>query len=207
MTRQVNKSKLRATADKISKWKTPCLDSIHSVDQELPLSEEELKQAAHREGLEQGYQAGLKQGAQEMKQRLGIMDTYIRSLSQPFDDQNLQLAESIAVLAGKIAKSLVRRELRTEPETIMALVRETVTALNTTSQNIDIHLSPDNARIIRRIIDVDSQEQSWNIVDDPLISRTDCKVSSGDSIIDTDLQTRIDLIITQFLGDERSEAR
>lgn len=142
-----------------------------------------------------------------MKQRLAIIDTYIASLSQPFAEQNTQLAETLAVLAGKIAKSLVRRELRTEPETIMVLVRDTVTALNTTSQKIDIHLSPDNARIIRRIIDVDSHEQSWNIIDDPLISRTDCKVSSGDSIIDTNLQTRIDLIITQFLGDERSEAK
>ena len=203
----MNKSKLQNNTDSISKWETPRLTDTASTEEAPPRSEEELKQAAYSEGLKQGYQAGLKQGAQEMKQRLAIIDTYIASLSQPFAEQNTQLAETLAVLAGKIAKRLVRRELRTEPETIMALVRDTVTALNTTSQKIDIHLSPDNARIIRRIIDVDSHEQSWNIVDDPLISRTDCKVSSGDSIIDTDLQTRIDLIITQFLGDERSEAR
>lgn len=203
----MNKSKLGIGADSISKWETPRLISTDSGGKDLPRSEEELKQAAHREGLKQGYQAGLKQGAEEMKQRLGIIDTYIRSLSKPFNDQNFQLAETLAALAGKIAKSLVRRELRTEPETIMALVRDTVAALNTSSLKIDIHLSPDNARIIRKIINVDSREQSWNIVDDPLISRTDCKVSSGDSIIDTNLQARIDLIITQFLGDERSEAK
>ena len=203
----MNKSKLQNNTASISKWETPRLTDTASTEEAPPRSEEELKQAAYSEGLKQGYQAGLKQGSQEMKQRLAIIDTYIASLSQPFAEQNTQLAETLAVLAGKIAKRLVRRELRTEPETIMALVRDTVTALNTTSQKIDIHLSPDNARIIRRIIDVDSHEQNWNIIDDPLISRTDCKVSSGDSIIDTNLQTRIDLIITQFLGDERSEAR
>lgn len=203
----MNKSNIRNSTDSISKWETPRLINTGAAEEKKPESKEEVKLAAYQEGLKQGYQAGLRQGSQEMKQRLGIIDSYISSLSQPFNDQNLEIAEYIAELAGKIAKSLVRRELRTEPETIMALVRDTVTALNTNVQKINVHLNPDNARIIREIINVDSQEQSWNIIDDPLISRSDCKVSSQDSLIDTDLQSRIDLIITQFLGDERSENR
>lgn len=174
---------------------------------EPPQSEEDIRLGAYKEGHEQGYQAGLEQGAAEMKQQLDVVNSYIDALARPFNEQSQQLAETIAKLAGKIAKSLVRRELRTEPETIMALIREAVTALNTSAQEINIHLNPENARIIRKIINIDSQEQSWNIIDDPLISRSDCKVSSQDSLIDADLQTRIDLIITRFLGDERNENR
>ena len=86
----------------------------------------------------------------------------------------------------------------------MALVRDTISALNTSVQTVNVHLNPESARIIREIVKTDSQEQSWNIIDDPLVARSDCKVSSHDALIDADLQKRINLIITQFIGDERS---
>jgi len=202
----VSKTNIRNGSDIISKWQTPRLINTQP-DESQPQNEEEIRLAAHEEGLKQGYQAGKALGIEDMKHRLATIDGFIDALSHPFNDQNLQLAEYIARLAGKIAQSLVRRELRTEPETIMALVRDAVAALNTSVQRIDIHLNPDNARIIREIIDVDSQEQNWNIIVDPLISRGDCKVSSEDALINADLQTRIDLIITQFLGDERGGNR
>lgn len=202
----MNKASTRSNTDTISKWETPCLIS-GGTEEEPPQSEEEIKLEAYEEACEQGYKAGLEKGEAEIKQRLDVVDSFINALSQPFNDQSLRLAEAIAMLAGKIAKSLVRRELRTEPETIMALIRDSVTALNTGAQEINIHLNPESAQVIRKILNVDSEEQSWKIIDDPLISHSDCKVSSRDSLIDADLQTRIDLIITRFLGDERSENR
>ncbi len=168
---------------------------------------EEIKLAAYNDGFKSGYEEGLSRATGEMDARLEIVENYLQALSHPFNDQNQQLAEYIAALAGKIAKSLVRRELRTEPETIVALVRDTVSALNTNEQEVFIHLNPENAKLIRELINADSEEESWKIVDDPMISRSDCKVRSKDSLVDTDLQSRIDLIITQFLGDERSESR
>ena len=203
----MNKAPLQNRTDIISKWETPRLSNNALDDKPEHKDEEELRLAAHKEGFDQGYHAGLTQGTQEMEQRLRTIDNFISALSQPFNDQNFQLAEDIAELAGKIAKSLVRRELRTEPETIMALVHDTITALNTRVQTVNVHLHPDNARLIRELVNIDSPEQSWNIIDDPLVARSDCKVSSRDALIDADLQKRINLIITQFMGDERSETR
>jgi len=201
----VNKAHLQNRTDIISKWETPRLNKNALDDEEQPKNEEELRLAAYKEAHDQGYQAGIKQGTQDMELRLNTIDNFISSLSQPFNDENHQLAEDIAALAGKIAKSLVRRELRTEPETIMALVHDTITALNTSVQTVNVHLHPENARIIRELVNIDNQEQSWNIINDPLIARSDCKVSCRDALIDADLEKRINLIITQFMGDERSE--
>jgi len=203
----MTKNNLQNNAEGISKWKTPRLIDNNFENDEPTKSEEELKRAAFEESSELGYLAGIEKASQEMKSRFSVVDSYLNCLTQPFDDQNHELVEYIATLAGKIAKSLVRRELRTEPETIIALVRDTVSALNTSHQEIEVHLHPENARIIRELISTDSQEQNWIIVDDLLVGRTDCRVISNDSIVDADLQTRIDLIITQFLGDERSENR
>lgn len=205
----MTKSSIKNSAEGISRWETPRLvDTQQEAENaEAPPSEEEVRLDAYHEGHKQGYIAGQEKAGKEIAEKLQIIDSFISALSKPFNEQSLELVEDIASLAGKIAKSLVRRELRTEPETIMALVRDTVSALNTTSQNINIHLNPKNAQIIRGIINSDSQEQSWNIIDDPLIPHSDCKVSNMDSLIDSDLETRINLIITQFLGDERNEAK
>jgi flagellar assembly protein FliH len=203
----MNKQNIQSGSGDFSKWETPRLINSNLEDMPDPQSDEEIKAAAFEENRKLGYQAGLDQASKEVEEKTALLTAYLEAFSQPFMDQNYRLAEDIAALAGKIAKSLVRRELRTEPETIMALVRDTVAALNTSTQKINIHLHPENARVIREIIIADSPEQSWSIVDDPLISRSDCKVSSNDSLVDADLETRIDLIITQFLGDERGENR
>ncbi|MBN4075916.1 hypothetical protein JYU22_04990 [Gammaproteobacteria bacterium AH-315-E17] len=193
--------------ENISKWESPCLMDMAAEGDEEPKRKEEIKQQAHDVGYDQGYLEGLEKGTQEMEQKVYMLDKYLTALARPFNEQNQHLAEYLAHLSGKIAKSIVRRELRTEPEIIMALVRDAVSSLNSGVRKVNIHLNPENARLIRNIINVDSQEQSWNIIDDPMVSHSDCKVSCEDSLVDADLQTRINLIITQFLGDERNENR
>ena len=203
----MTKQNLENNFSTVARWETPQLLSAKKNKLEQAQEEEEFKKAAYDDGFKSGYETGLEQASNEIEERIKTADNFLNALSRPFNDQNLQLVEHIAALAGKIAKSLVRRELRSEPETIMALVRDTVTALNTTEQDIVIHLHPVNAQIIRDLINSDTQEKTWTIVDDPLVSHSDCKVTCQDSLIDADLQTRIDLMITQFLGDERSESR
>mgnify|MGYP003700501775 CR=1 FL=1 len=191
----------------ISTWKTPQLNGAAAAAPEPEKSDEELRQEAYEKACKQGYEAGKQQGLEEISRRLQVLENFITSLSHPFADQNEELVEYLAQLSGRIAKSLVRRELRTTPETLMALVRDTVAALNAVEQEITIHLNPNNAKVIRELINDTGREQSWQIVDDPMISLNNCKVRCRDSIIDADLDARISMIITQFLGDERNGSR
>lgn len=203
----MTKNNFSNSIDGISRWETPQLFEQAQNDDEPQLNEDELRKIAHEEGRKQGYQDGLKQGINDIKQRATTVDALLKALTQPFDDQNNLLAEELALLAGKIAKSLVRRELKTEPEIIMALVRDTVATLNTSVHKINVHLHSDDAKIIRQIIKTEENNQHWTIIDDPAVSRGDCKVISQNSLICADLQTRINLIIIQFLGDDRNESR
>lgn len=191
----------------VSEWKTPQLVDNPVQRESAGKSDEELRQQAFDQAYNEGYAAGKKQGLEEIAQRKQIVENFLTSLSRPFDDQSEEAAEYLAQLAGRIAKSLVRRELRTEPETLMALVRDTVSTLNSTEHEITIHLNPNNAPVIRDLINDDSKDQSWRIIDDPMISLNNCKVSCRNSIIDADLDQRISMIITQFLGDERNGSR
>ncbi|MFN3162847.1 MAG: FliH/SctL family protein [Pseudohongiellaceae bacterium] len=191
----------------VSEWKTPQLVESEADSEHAGKSLEEIRQEAYDLAFQQGLEEGKKQGFTDMAQRAQVVENFLAALARPFDEQSEELAEYLALLAGRIAKSLVRRELRTTPETLMALVRDTVAALNTTEQEITIHLNPNNAPVIRDLIKDDSGEKSWRILDDPMISLNNCKISCRDSIIDADLDARISMIITQFLGDERNSSR
>lgn len=203
----MNNFSRKFTDAQISEWKTPQLVDSNTDSDNAGKTDEELRQENYDRAFEEGYAAGKQQGLEEMARRVQVVENFLGALARPFDDQNQELADYLAHLAGRIAKSLVRRELRTKPETLMALVRDTVAALNANEQEITIHLNPNNAQVIRELINHDGQEQSWRLLDDPMISLNNCKVSCRDSLIDADLDARISMIITQFLGDERNGAR
>ena len=109
-------------------------------------------------------------------------------------------------MSGKIAKAVVRKELNENPKLIMTIVRDSLAALNDNHGEITLHLHPEDAKLIREMIDNDGQEKIWTLVDDPLISRHECRVVSNDSLVDANIDTCIDLIVNQFIEDSRGEA-
>lgn len=191
----------------VCEWKTPQLGDAEHRPEHAGMSEEEHRQQAFDQAYNEGYAAGKEQGLLELEQRKQVLENFLSALARPFDDQSEEIAEYLAQLAGRIAKGLVRRELRDNPETLLAMVRDTVSALNSSEHEITIHLNPNNAPVIRDLIHDECKEQRWRIIDDPMISNNNCKVSCVNSVIDADLDQRISMIITQFVGDERNGKR
>ena len=188
----------------VSAWETPRL-----VDQAKPAklssSEMEARQDVYEEAFREGYKNGKELGMQEAKDQLQLIQNVMDALSRPYNEQNQQLAESVTQLAGKIARAVVSRELRTDPELILSMVRETIAALNTSEQEVYVHLNPRNAQQIRQLLQDQGNAGAWHIVDDPHVALEDCKVRCQDSIIDTDLDTRVNLIIGRLLENESDE--
>ncbi|MES2624468.1 MAG: FliH/SctL family protein [Pseudomonadota bacterium] len=189
----------------ISRWETPHLSEQPAVK---PKVEEEdlgkVRQRAVEEGYEEGYKKGLAKAEAELNKKSATIEKILTSITHPFAELDHQVFELLVQMTGKIARSLVKRELRTEPETIMALIRDTVVVLNNTTDKIRIHLHPDDALVIHNLTRTATEHSRWDILEDPLLARGDCKVSSLDSVVIGDLQTRIHAIITQCLGDERA---
>ena len=196
-------SKKTDNAD-VSAWETPRLVD-HEHPAKLSSSEVEARQGVYEEAFREGYDNGKELGMQEAKDQLLLVQDVMNAMARPFNDQSQQLAESIAHLAGKIARAVVSCELKTDPELILNMVRETIAALNASDQEIYIHLNPRNAQLIRELLQEQNNGQTWHIVDDPHITLEDCKVRCQDSIIDTDLNSRIELIISQLLENEFNE--
>lgn len=174
---------------------------------------EDIQQQARKEGFEQGHQEGFEKGfldgRSEVEQRLQELDSILRDLTEPLAELDEAVIEQTAELAMAVAGHLVRRELRTAPEEVVAVVREALSALPVGSRQVKVFLHPADAELVRSAFSVHDDEEAlnWKIVEEPLLSRGGCKVSASNSSIDASVEQRLNRIIAAVLGGQRAGDR
>jgi len=165
----------------------------------------------HQEGHEEGYQAGfdegIKAGRGEVLTQVEKLSQILDFMSRPLDELDAVVEEELVFLTTAIARQLIRRELKTAPDEIVAVVRQAVGLLPVASQEVCVHLHPEDARLVREVLVLKGAEQSWRIQEDLTLSRGGCKVNSALSRIDASVETRLGAVIATLLGDEREHNR
>lgn len=170
--------------------------------------------ALEREAWEQGFAAGRAAGqaaalseqqrlTDELRARVGRLDGILALQAQPLADLDSVILRQLATLAGGIARQLVRRELHTQPEQIIAVIRETVALLPVAARQVRIFLHPEDAALVRARLAEPVAERAWTLVEDPVIARGGCRITSDNSSIDAQVETRLGAAIAAVLGDER----
>jgi flagellar assembly protein FliH len=168
-----------------------------------------------REAWEKGYAEGRdaavaavrkeQQATQvELERRVQNLASILDFMAKPIAALDAEVQRQLVSLTGAIARHIVRRELKTQPDEIVAVIRETVALLPMTARDIRVHLNPEDAKLVRsRVVEAGS-DRSWNVAEDPLISRGGCRVSSENSTIDATLEQRLAAAIAAALGDSRA---
>jgi flagellar assembly protein FliH len=158
-----------------------------------------------KEGREKGHAEGLAQAeakTKELSQRVGAL---LNSLADPVSQLDDEVEASIAELTLSIARQLVRREIKTEPGEIVAVVRETVRALPISARNPTIYLHPEDMQLVRNALSLGDDEKSYRFEEDLLLTRGDCRVETESSYIDASIEARLSAIAANMLGDEREQ--
>ncbi|HVN98908.1 MAG TPA: FliH/SctL family protein [Steroidobacteraceae bacterium] len=171
--------------------------------------------ALEREAWEQGFAAGRADGraaalaeqqaqGEALRARVQRLDGLLNLLARPLAELDEAVLRQLAMLSGAVARQLVRRELRTQPEQIIAVIRETVSLLPATARDVRIHLHPDDAALVRERLAEPATARAWTLIEDPVITRGGCRISGENSSIDAQVETRLGAAIAAVLGDERS---
>ncbi|MGB5352011.1 MAG: FliH/SctL family protein, partial [Woeseia sp.] len=95
------------------------------------------------------------------------------------------------------------RELKLDPGHIVGVVREAVGLLPIASRDVRVHLHPDDATLIREVLSAPDGDRAWTVIEDPLIDRGGCRVTTEASQINAENQTRLNAVIAAVVGDER----
>lgn len=171
-------------------------------------------QRLEREAWDAGFAAGREAGAgagrneqraltDELNTRVRRMGEVLEVLVRPMQELDAEVYEQLAAVAAAIARQLIRRELKTNPEQIVAVVRETVALLPMSTRDIRVFLHPEDAALVRERLPAPAGEELWSIVEDPTMTRGGCRVTSTNSTIDARIEQRIGAAVAAALGDER----
>ncbi len=206
--RLIDKKELSA----VERWEVPNVGSAENAAvrpmtaEQLEAIQKEAYEEAYRQGQEAGRKAGHEEGLAEARTQTQRLEQVLHALAEPLEDVDEQVLEEMTALVIAIARQLIRRELHSSPDEIVAVVRESLAALPSSAQNIRVYLHPDDHALIRQTLSMEGGEaQHWQLVDDPVMTRGGCRVESATSRIDATVEKRLNAVAAELLGGGRGD--
>ena len=138
-------------------------------------------------------------------ERQYLLDELLRAFAEPFEELDERVEKQLVELAMVVVKQLFRREIRIDPTHVIGVVREAIQLLPPASANVRLHLNPDDAALVRESLAPADGEPAWSIVEDPLISRGGCRVTTDNAQVDATAESRLEAAISAVVGDERRD--
>ena len=175
------------------------LEQIHQ--QAYSEGYEEGKLLGIKDGFEQGEEEGKKQGHQrafdaslkEIQQQTFHFEQLYKTIETPLSLSNEQVEYELMNLACSIAKMIIQQELKTEPELVITLVKNSLELLPSSSKKIKIYLNPLDVLMVKEAFSSTEEIhfEDYKILDSPSLKRGGCIIDTDISHIDASLDKRI----------------
>jgi len=163
----------------------------------------DLQAEAYKEAFEQGLAEGRDAGRAEVRAQVDKLAAMFYDLAKPFEELDAEVERELLTLAMALARQIVRRELKADPTQIIGIIREAIAALPVAAREVRVHLHPEDAAVVRENLAPTESERAWHIVEDPVMARGGCQVTTTTSRVDVRLETRLGAILSELMGNER----
>ncbi len=151
----------------------------------------------------QGFEAGIEQGRSETEQETQRLRQLAESLDGALDTLDFRLADEVLNLALDVARQVIAGELAARPERILDVVRQALQQMAETTREARLLMNPEDARLVRPILNEQLDKSRLRIVEDARIVRGGCLIESPQGDHDATLQTRWRQVIS-VLGSNRN---
>ena len=188
---------------KVEVWAPPDMNSVGTTKMATVGGLADLQAEAYKEAFEQGLAEGREAGQKEARAQVERLAGMFFDLAKPFEVLDEEVERELLTLAMALARQIVRRELKTDPTQIIGIIREAIAALPVAAREVRVHLHPEDAAVVRVHLAPTESERAWAIVEDPVMARGGCQVTTSTSRIDARLETRLGAILSELLGTER----
>jgi flagellar assembly protein FliH len=163
----------------------------------------DLQEEAYREAFEQGLEEGRAAGRAQVQEQVERLAGMFYDLAKPFEELDAEVERELLSLAMALARQIVRRELKADPTQIIGVIREAIASLPVAARDVRVHLHPEDAAVVRQNLAPTESERAWELIEDPVMARGGCQVTSATSRIDARLETRLGAILSELMGTER----
>ena len=175
---------------------------------------EAIEKRAYDEAFAAGREAGMTSAKAEMqasidklRAQVANMTAIVNKLDAPLRDMDAEVERQLVELTIAIAKQVVRRELKSDPAQVIAVIRETVGLLPAAARDVKVHLNPADAAVVRERLATPTADRAWTIIEDPVLTRGGCRVTTDTAQIDARLESRIGSVVSAMFGEERGALR
>jgi flagellar assembly protein FliH len=205
-----NRIILSKDSEDCSRWKLPEVGSgtanaaRQAAKEPTQKDIEARRQQGYDEGFARGKQEGVVAGQKKLNQEAQKLVQIAEQLSRPLAELDDDVVDELVTLAMTIAKHMVRREIKTNPGEIVAVVREAAALLPSTSRTIKIFLHPEDAALLKESLSI-SEQGVWELVDDPALTRGGCRLVTESAQLDASIETRLAAVVAELMGGERKE--
>ncbi len=161
------------------------------------------KKEGLKKGKKEGYEFGVKQGQAESQEKIKQFESILQTLSEPLSQLDDLVEQELLSLVVAISRQVIRRELKTDPGQVIAVIREAVGALPLADAKVRVFLHPEDAELVRKALTMPEDKYAWQVVEDPVLSRGGCKVVTETSQIDASLDARLTALAAAVFGEGR----
>ncbi len=202
-------------ASTVQAWNAPQVDGSAVGRRPRTVRELQAAEEAVWKGVRQEARAqGLAAAQQEIDARVAQLDEQAARLAsllelqaKPLARLDAEVEQQLAELAVAIARQLLRRELKIDPSHIIGVVRDTVGLLPTAARDVRVVVHPEDAALIRERLVAPQTGHAWQLLEDPMLARGDCRATTQTAQIDARMENRLNAAIATLLGDERAQER
>lgn len=175
-----------------------------SPHSDIPNEAEVAREAAKKKGFEQGLAEGQAEAKRILAEQSQQLQLAMAALREPQKWVDTELERELLAMTLTLARQLLRHELNVRPELIENLVHQAIEALPLTSGDLNIYLNPADVEVLRELALEHGEpiESSWILLEDPSVSRGGCRISNDCSRIDEELETRLQRITAEMLGEQ-----
>jgi len=171
--------------------------------------EAEGRAAGLAEGRKVGHTEGLATGLAAASAHAERLRALARSLPDALRRAEEELSQTVLALALDVARQVVHRTLKAEPEWVLPVVRDLLNTEPALRGEPRLLLHPDDVALVRSSLGEEIEAAGWQMRADDTITRGGCRVQSATGELDGTLETRWKRVTGALNGDAdgRPEAR
>ena len=160
------------------------LQKAQQEAEEIVRKAKEQSDELRKNGYDSGYQEGLADTTELMVKARMEHEQFLKNANRDVMD-----------LAFKIAEKIIGKQLETEPETIIAIVKQAMQSVRASKQ-VTIRVHPDDAKLLRaneeELQEALGRQRMIDIMEDKKVHAGGCIIESEIGTVEAQLQTQLD---------------
>ena len=169
-------------------------------DRNLVSRAQEESENIKKSAFEEGYRKGLEKASADMDIFRGQLAQFMSARKDVFEF----IAPDILEISVNIAKTIVKKELDSDPQAIINTIIDILKTVSKSEQKITIRVKPQAVQFIKDTIpNITYQygiDTKINIVSDPSIEDGGCILQTNNGIVDASVNTQIEIIKQALKG-------